>query len=99
VVAHLDLGDARADFLDDPCALVPADDREPRRQVAVGQVQVGVAEPGGHVADEHLTRPWSVQVKFGDLERALDVVQHRRLDLHGLTSLFAAKGFVAIVPA
>ena len=77
-----DLGDAGPDLLDDPGALVPADDREPRRQVAVGQVQVGVAQPGGDVADEHLARARAVQVEFRDLERGLDVMQYRGLDLH-----------------
>ena len=44
VVAGLQPGDARADFLDDPGALVAADDREPRHDVAVPQVLVGVAQ-------------------------------------------------------
>src|SRR6185437_2883726 len=105
VVARLDLGDARPDFLDDPGALVPADDREPRRQVAVGQVQVGVAEPGGDVPDQHLPGARPVQVEFHDLEWGLHVVQYRGLDLHrGPTSLFARRyspdtGPPGIVPA
>jgi hypothetical protein len=54
VVTRLDLGDAGADLLDNAGALVAADDREPRDQVAVDQVQVGVAEPGGDVPDQDL---------------------------------------------
>ena len=54
MVAGLQPGDARADFLDDPGTLVPADQREPGHDVAVPQMLVGMAQARGHVADEHL---------------------------------------------
>jgi hypothetical protein len=68
VVTRLDLGDAGADFFNDARALVPADDRISRRQVAVGEVQVRVTKAGDRVVDKHLSRPGSVQVELHDLE-------------------------------
>src|SRR5215831_19063257 len=54
VVAGLQPGDALADLLDDPRALVTRHDREARHDVAVPQVLVGMAQPGRYVTDEHL---------------------------------------------
>ena len=87
VVTGLDLGDAGADLLDDAGALVAADDREPRDQVAVDQVQVGMAEPGGDVPDQHLAVLGRVQVEFHDFERLVRVVQYGCPGLHAFSSL------------
>ena len=87
VVTRFDLGDAGADLLDDAGALVAADDREPGNQVAVDQVQVGVAEPGGDVPDQHLAVLGGVQVEFHDFERLVRVVQYGCPGLHAFSSL------------
>ena len=67
VVARLDARDARADLLDDAGALVAADDREARHDVAVAEVLVGVAQPGGHPADQHLALLGLVELELDDL--------------------------------
>ena len=56
MVAGLQPGDALADLLDDPGALVPAHHREARHDVAVPQMLVGVAQARGRITDEHLAR-------------------------------------------
>ncbi len=54
MVADLDPGDAGTDLLDDAGALVAQDHRQAGLEVAVGDVDVGVAEAGVGVADQDL---------------------------------------------
>ena len=68
MIAGLQPGDTFADLLDDPGALVPAYQREPRHDVAVPQMLIRMAQARGHVADEHLARLGRIQVQLGDLE-------------------------------
>jgi hypothetical protein len=56
VVAHLHARDRRADLLDDARALVAEDDRHRRRERAVADEQVGVADARGHDPHPHLVR-------------------------------------------
>ena len=82
VVAGLDLADARTDLLDDAGAFVAANDREPGHDVAVPKVLVGVAEPGRHVADQHLAVPGPVEVELDHLPVPAQLPEHRALGLH-----------------
>ena len=82
MVALLDAADARAALLDDPGALVAADDREARDDVAVAQVLVGVAQARGHPADQHLVGLGLVELELGDLPVGAGLPQHRCLGLH-----------------
>src|SRR5215468_2529373 len=82
VVAGLQPGDALADLLDDPRALVTRHDREARHDVAVPQMLVGMAQPGRYITDEHLAGLGGVQVEFGDLKVLADSAQDRSPGLH-----------------
>ena len=82
VVAGLDPGDARADLLDDPGALVAEHHRQPGLEVAVRDVHVGVAQPGVGVADQHLAVLRAVEVEFLDLDRLAGLVDDCGLGLH-----------------
>ena len=60
-VAGRDRGHVAPDLLDDARALVAEQDREPHPPaLRLDDVQVGVAEPAGVDADEHLARPGRV---------------------------------------
>ena len=82
VVTGGDPGDARADLLDDPRALVAEHHRQPRREVTVHDVQVGVAQPRMGVADQHLPRLGAVEVELLDLDRLARLDDDRGLGLH-----------------
>ena len=82
MVAGLQPGDALADLLDDPGALVPAHHREPRHDVAVPQMLVGMAQARRYITDEHLAGLGGVQVELGDLEVLACIAQDRSLGLH-----------------
>src|SRR5262249_57796239 len=83
VVAGSQASDAGADLLDDPGALVAADDREPRHDVAVPEMLVGVAQSRGNVPDQDLARLRRIQVELGDLEVLACSAQNRGSRLHG----------------
>ena len=68
VVTGLQPGDALPDFLDDPGALVTADDREARHDVAVTQMLVRVAQASCHVPDEHLAGLGGIEFQLDDLK-------------------------------
>jgi hypothetical protein len=68
VIARRDLRDPRPDRLHDPRALVPGHHRVARLQVAVDEVQVGMAQAGGDEPHVHLARPGLVDLQFADLE-------------------------------
>ncbi len=63
---------------------MPADDGIARREVTVGQVQVGVAQSRRGVLDEYLAggAGGAVQVEFHDLERLSGLEQNSSLGLH-----------------
>ena len=67
VVTGLEPAAARADLLDDPGSLVPADQRIADRDVAGTQVIIGMAQACRDEPDEHLPGLGRVKVKFGDL--------------------------------
>ena len=71
VVAHRDLGDPRPDRLHDPRALVSGHHGVARLQVAVDEVQVGVAEAGGDEPHVDLARAGLVDLQLADLELLL----------------------------
>ena len=82
VIAGLQPGDALADLLDDPGALVPAHHREPRHDVAVPQMLIGMAQARRYITDEHLAGLGGVQVQFGDLKVLAGSAQDRSSGLH-----------------
>ena len=82
VVALGHARDARADLLDHARALVAADDREARDDVAVAQVLVGVAEARRLPADQDLALFGLVEIELHDLPVATRIPQHRCLGLH-----------------
>ena len=75
---------AGPDRLDDPGALVTADDGIPRRIAvdAAGQVEIGVAQAGGGELDLHLPDTWLVDVEFDDLELLASLFQNCSASLH-----------------
>src|SRR5262249_21980962 len=82
VIAGLEAVDARPDFLDDPRALVAADDRGARHDVAMPQVLVGVTQTRGHVADQSLAGLGWIQVKLDYVEVPTCSAQNRSPRLH-----------------
>src|SRR5690242_12492905 len=82
VVAGLHPGHARPDFLDDPGALVAEHHRQPRREVAVRDVDVGVAQARVGVADEYLAVLRAIQVELFDLDALTGLVDDCSLGLH-----------------
>ncbi len=81
-VAGGDVRDARADRLDDAGALVPEHDRPAAvAQVALGEVQVGVAHARSRHAHEHLVVLGRVQQQPLDAHRQAVALEHGRLDL------------------
>ena len=69
-VAGRDHGHVAAHLLDDPGALVAEQDREPRAPaLRLDDVEVGVAEPAGQDADEHLARAGRVDRQLLDGRR------------------------------
>jgi hypothetical protein len=63
VIAGLDGAHVRSDLLDHACRLMPEDGGKRMREVALQDVEVGVAQPAGDDPDEHLAR-----AGFGDLD-------------------------------
>jgi hypothetical protein len=89
-IAHLDLGDARAD-LDDPAgALVPADHRVGDGQIAGHEVLVGVAEPARGQLHQHLTGRGWVELDLLDLPLPAQLPEHRRRGLHAHSMAWCA---------
>jgi hypothetical protein len=99
VVARLQPGHAGADLLDDARALVAADDREPRHDVAMPEVLVGVAQTRGDEADQHLPRLGLVEVDLGDLERLPDGAQNGCSGLHGPSRFVGPTGPHGLPPS
>src|SRR6266568_736006 len=82
VVAGLYPGHARPDLLDDPGALVAEHHGQPRREIAVRDVDVGVAQARVGVADEDLTFPRAVEVELFDFDALAGLVDDSGLGLH-----------------
>jgi hypothetical protein len=77
MVAGLDPGHARADRLDDPCALM-AEDRRPRvRMDSVDDVEIGVAHAARSHPDGNLPRVGSVDLDLLDAEQLTRLVEDR----------------------
>lgn len=68
MIAGADPGHRGADRLHDARALVAEDSGQRERQAAGGDAQVGVADPGGDHADQHLVRARVGQFYFAQLE-------------------------------
>ena len=85
VVALAQRGDALADPLDDPRALVAEHGRRVAGRVdARGRVQVGVADAAGDEPDQHLAGTWVSQLDLLDDERLAELLEHRSTHLHRL---------------
>jgi hypothetical protein len=82
VVADLHARHARTDLLDDPRALVAEDHRQPGLEVAVRDVDIGVAQTRIRVADQDLTLLGSVEVELLDLDGLSELVHDGGLGLH-----------------
>src|SRR3954451_1824975 len=95
VIALLHARDTRPDLLDDPGALVTTDQREAGHDVAVAEVLVGVAEPGGDVADQDLVVLRLIEVELDHLPVGPDFGEHGTHGLHEVSSSFD----FAIVPS
>ncbi|WP_265867754.1 hypothetical protein [Streptomyces sp. SKN60] len=61
---------------------MPADDGEAGRQIAIAQVQVGVAQSGGDEADEYFAGGRFVEVELDDLEGLSDLGEYCGSGLH-----------------
>ena len=83
VVAGRDRAHTLADRLDDPSPFVTEHGwRIAGRVGARGRVQIGVADPAGDEADEHLPCPRLGQVELLHLERLAEPLEHGCADLH-----------------
>ena len=69
-VAGRDMGDPVADGHDRARALVTEDGGDGHAHGAVGQGEVGVADPGGGEPDADLAGAWVREVDVGDLQRS-----------------------------
>ena len=84
-VAGADVGDALPDRLDDAGALVPEHDRPAAvAEVALGQVQVGVAHARRGHPHEHLVLPGRIEQECLDAERHALLLEDGRPDLDGV---------------
>src|SRR3954470_11968224 len=88
VVALLHARDTGPDLLDDAGALVTADQREAWHDVAMAQVLVGMAEPGGDVADQDLVVLRLIEVELDHLPVGPDFGEHGTHGLHEVSSSF-----------
>ena len=70
------------DLLDDPGSLVAADNGVPDGNVASPHVVIGVTQPGGDVAYQHLARPGRVKLQIDDLPVLVDSAQYRCPGFH-----------------
>ena len=69
-VARRNEGHVAPDLLDDSRALVPEQDREPHvPALRLDDVEVGVAQPAGEDANEHLARAWRIDGQLLDSRR------------------------------
>ena len=75
MIARRKADHAGTDFLHDACPLMAEDDRERRRMDALGDVEVGVADPARGHADEHLARLGRIELELLDDERLPEFVQ------------------------
>ena len=76
------MGDLLADRLHDARALVSEHDRPaPVAEVALGEMQVGVAHAGGGDAHQHLVGVRRVKQQLLDAHRLSLALEHRRADL------------------
>ena len=82
MITRLHAGHARPDLLDDPGAFVAEHHGQPRRQVAVRDVDIGVAQARVGVADQNLAVLRAVQVELFDLDALAGFVYDSRLGLH-----------------
>src|SRR5580704_13403940 len=82
VVTGLHAGHARPDLLDDPGTFVAQHHGQPRREIAVRDVDVGVAQARVGVADQNLTVLGAVQVELLDLDALTRLVDDSSLGLH-----------------
>jgi hypothetical protein len=86
VITRSHAGDTRADVLDHPGAFVTQHHGQPSGEVALHDVQVGVAQPGVGEPDEHLTLLRPGQVELLDLEGLADLVDDGGGGLHPFSS-------------
>src|SRR6266852_2632133 len=82
VVTGRHAGHARPDLLDDPRAFVAEHHRQPRLDIPVRDVDVGVAQARVGVADENLTFARAIQVELLDLDALAGLVDDSGLGLH-----------------
>ncbi len=88
MVADLQVAHAGTDRLDDARALVAAAERQVRhRDIALGDVVVGVAQARGDVADEHLVLAGLIDLELDDfpIARSLEEDCCPRRDRHLVT--------------
>ena len=87
VVAGLHVGDTGADRLHDAGALVAEHQRAPSADhQALGDVEVAVADAGGHRPHQHLPVAGRVEGDGLDGERLVRLPEHGGPDVHGPSS-------------
>src|SRR4029077_10822501 len=82
VVPRLHAAPPRPDLLDDPGAFVAEHHGQPRREVAVRDVDIGVAQARVGVADQNLAVLRAVQVELFDLDALAGLIYDSGLGLH-----------------
>jgi hypothetical protein len=82
VVSGDEVGDARANLLDNASSFVPEDDRERGRMDALDDMEIGVADTTRRHANEHLARLRRIELELFDDQRLLELVQDRRPNGH-----------------
>src|SRR5207253_11023162 len=95
-VALLHRGDARADGVDDPRALVPEHDRRRIRDGAVDDAQVRVTEAGGAQRDPDLARAGVLHANVLDRDRTVRRPQDRSLHASGFPMCSVRPGFAPV---
>ena len=91
-------GDTHAYLLDYANALVPADNRTPHARVATpDERQIGVTQPGGEDAHQHLAGPRWVDLNRLDRPLGLITPVHRSPALHAGHCLYRLYSFAALL--
>jgi hypothetical protein len=82
LVAGRDGGDVRAQLFDDAGALMPEHGRCVAGRIGPGRgVEIGVADPAGRQADEHLAGLRLGEIDLLDLKRLTELLEDSSLDL------------------
>ena len=82
MVAGLDQSDGVTDVLDDARSFVSQYNRQREAQRAVNDLEIGVAEAAGVVADQDIVGLEARHLDIVDLERGFDFAEYSRFEFH-----------------